>query len=130
MLLLWCQQRLIFVSSYRAHSFGHILNKSHASACAFGPEKPSVVHTGQFVKFWMFCQKLTLLRLFPLKARAFLSDCPARFNGGQKWYQLINLPSIYQRFTLNFNFILPPSNSRKTIQRKLIRICSNCHCSG
>jgi hypothetical protein len=29
--------------------------------------------------------------------------------GGQKWYQLIGLPLSYQRFTLDFNFIRPPS---------------------
>ncbi len=47
--------------------------------------------------------------------------------GGQKWYQSIDIPLIYQRFALESNFIRPPSrNSRKTIQRKLIRIYSNC----
>jgi hypothetical protein len=35
---------------------------------------------------------------------------------------------MYQRFALDSNFICPPSwNSRKTIERKLIRIYSNCH---
>jgi hypothetical protein len=35
-------------------------------------------------------------------------DCPAIFKGCQKWYQSIDLPLIYQRFTLNSNFIRPP----------------------
>jgi hypothetical protein len=36
-------------------------------------------------------------------------DCPARFKGGQKWYQSIGLPLNYQRFALDFYFIQPPS---------------------
>ncbi len=53
----------------------------------------------------------------------FQRDCPARFKGGQKWYQSIGLPLSYQRFALDSYFIQPPSwNSRKTIQRKIIQI--------
>ncbi len=43
------------------------------------------------------------------KKKSGLKRLSRRFKVGKMWYQLIGFPSIYHRFTLDFNFIQPPS---------------------
>jgi hypothetical protein len=40
---------------------------------------------------------------------AFKGTVQRDLRGGQKWYQWIDLPLIYQRFALDSNLIPPPS---------------------
>ncbi len=84
-------------------------NMASAIISQFPLYAPQFLSFSLNINHFIYCEFLWCKLGFLKVSTSVLSDCPARFKGGQKWYQSIGLPLSYQRFALDLNFIWPPS---------------------